>query len=624
MTTMLIAANMTRENGQFMGDQLCGLKTAYLFWENRPEGCDKLLVSLSPLNEMHFLWTKFIETTNAEVVYDTFNPGDNEERWRAWDQWRSERNIEGRPFDHYRELYLRIHVHRQVVICGEERGLGRKNIYEWWLYGQEDRGDEYAGTDCFDDSLIHHPPLTPERDVYVSPHCKTQGNAVFTFPFWTRVVELLLEAGLTVTVGYDGPFGDYLQGHPNYRKHWGDCKQWMEQVCKHRVVACGNTGTGWLAAACGVPLITMEPHNSCMADHRYRECGLRNLVEVVDGYKLDELGNDMNRVAEYTARRIVEEVRRVLVVTTGCYDVLHAGHVKHLQKSRALGTRLLVALNSDASVAALKPGRPINPFAQRRAVLEALRCVDEVVEFDGDAAELVAELRPQVLTAGFGYTEDTILGREFAERVVVTCPGDGRDEPSTTKIVAKVRSREVVEACALGALYSVNPPDKLRLLAEQLISVSHLDGDVADLGTMRGGTAMILKRLAPSKRLHCFDTWEGTPYDDPYCHHKAGEWKASYDECVERVGDAHFVKGVFPFPIPNFEDVRFCFVYVDTDTEQSVRDAVDFFWPRLVPGGKMVFDDYGWEPCAGVKRAVDALLEVRVEWPKQYTCVVTK
>jgi len=122
-----------------------------------------------------------------------------------------------------------------------------------------------AGSDWYDHTLMYHPEHAPTRDVYVSPHCKTQGNYVFTFDYWAQVVHYLVDAGLSVTVGYDGQFCEDLVGHPLYQKHWGDHRQWMEQVCCHRLVACGNTGTGWLAAACGVPLITMEPHNSVIS-----------------------------------------------------------------------------------------------------------------------------------------------------------------------------------------------------------------------------------------------------------------------------------------------------------------------------------------------------------------------
>lgn len=591
-----------------MGDQLCSLKTAYLFVQNQPD-VKHVIMSMSPVNEMNFLWKKFIESYNIEVVWDGWNAGDWHSRWQAWDQWRTERKINGKPFDHYRELYLRIHGYqRQVVLCGSERGLGRKNIYEYWLAGQENKPDTFPGADWFDDTLIHHPPHTPERDVYISPHCKTQGNFTFTFEYWSQVVHKLIDAGLTVTVGYDGQFCEELNYHPLYRKFWGTHEQWMEEVCKHKIVACGNTGTGWLAAACGVPLFTMEPPNSQMPDHRYRQCGLKNIVEVMDIPDSD-----------YCAKRLIEETQRVVVMTTGCYDVIHAGHIRHLEKSRAMGSKLIVALNSDESVRMLKgPQRPINPQDQRKTVLEALRCVDEVRIFDGEnAIPLIKEIKPAILTCGYGYNPARIIGKHLVEswggKAVVTCENDGRDEPSTTKIIRKVlRSGDIIEICRVGAAHSVNPFEKLRLMAEEFLKVTHLEGSVADLGTYRGGTALILHRLAPDKHIHLFDTWQGNPFDDPLCHHKKGEWAAPLEDCKTLVGTdsfTHYHPGVFPTDA-DFDDKPareefFCFVYIDMDTYQSTMDALKFFFPLLLKGGKLFIDDYGWEPCAGVKKAVD-------------------
>lgn len=625
MSTMLIAQNETRESGSFCGDQLCSLKTAYLFVQNQPD-VDRVLMSVSPGNEMDFLWTKFVDRYEVELIHDDWNPGDWGERWTAWDKWRTERCINGIPFDHFRECYLRIHgAQRQHVLCGSERGLGRRNIYEYWLAGQENAPDEFPGADWFDDSLIYHPSLTPIRDVYISPHAKTQGNVTFTFDFWSDVVHRLIDAGMTVTVGYNGYFCEDLNNHPLYMKHWGDHRQWMEQLCRHKLVACGNTGTGWLAAACGVPMITMEPPNSAMPDHRYRECGLKNIVEVVDAPNV-----------EYVARRIIEEVQRKVVMTTGCYDVLHAGHVRHLERARSLGSKLIVALNSDISIKALKGNeRPINPQNQRKAVLEALRCVDEVRLFDGpDALPLMREIKPAVLACGFGYTPDSIVGHEevatWGGKAVVTCTGDASNEPSTTKIAKRVHMVDIIEICRIGANSSVNPFDKLKLMADQFLTVRDLPGDVADLGTCRGGTAYILRRLAPDKHLHLFDTWHGTPYDDPLCHHKKGEWATPLKDCMAFVGkniNTHYWDGAFPNTAFGLvEDIEFCFVYIDMDTEQATRDAIKFFWQRMVPGGKLMVDDWMWPACAGVEKAIrevfteDQLTTV----PSLYACIIEK
>jgi rfaE bifunctional protein nucleotidyltransferase chain/domain len=121
------------------------------------------------------------------------------------------------------------------------------------------------------------------------------------------------------------------------------------------------------------------------------------------------------------------------VFTNGCFDVMHRGHVEYLTASRALGDRLVVGINADASVRALKPGRPINSQEDRRAVLLALRCVDEVVVFDEDTPlRLIFCLRPDILTKGGDYTLDQIVGAELVAQTVIIPYLDGY---SSTRII---------------------------------------------------------------------------------------------------------------------------------------------------------------------------------------------
>lgn len=132
-----------------------------------------------------------------------------------------------------------------------------------------------------------------------------------------------------------------------------------------------------------------------------------------------------------------------IVMTNGCFDILHAGHVAYLAQARSLGDRLLVAVNDDASVHRLKgAGRPANPLDQRMAVLAALGAVDWVVPFAGDTpAELIAEVLPDVLVKGGDYRPETIAGYD-----VVTANG-GRvevleflDGCSTSAIMERIRT----------------------------------------------------------------------------------------------------------------------------------------------------------------------------------------
>ena len=128
-----------------------------------------------------------------------------------------------------------------------------------------------------------------------------------------------------------------------------------------------------------------------------------------------------------------------LVFTNGVFDILHRGHVEYLNAARALGDALVVAVNTDASVARLKgAGRPVNGLEDRMLVLAALECVDAVVAFDEDTPQsLIAALLPDVLVKGGDYTPDTVVGRAEVEaaggRVAIIPLVAGRSTTGTIK-----------------------------------------------------------------------------------------------------------------------------------------------------------------------------------------------
>jgi D-glycero-beta-D-manno-heptose 1-phosphate adenylyltransferase len=125
--------------------------------------------------------------------------------------------------------------------------------------------------------------------------------------------------------------------------------------------------------------------------------------------------------------QLAELVRRwraageTIILANGCFDVLHVGHIRYLRAAKELGGRLIVAVNSDASVRALKgPGRPQVPGHERAEVLAALEDVDAVTVFDGlDVADLIRLLRPNVHAKGTDYTADSVPERD----VVIACGG---------------------------------------------------------------------------------------------------------------------------------------------------------------------------------------------------------
>ena len=142
-----------------------------------------------------------------------------------------------------------------------------------------------------------------------------------------------------------------------------------------------------------------------------------------------------------TRERLRAEGRR-LVFTNGCFDILHVGHVRYLGEARRLGDALLVAVNSDHSVRALKgEGRPVMNESERAELLAALAAVDFVTVFDAESPRsLIAQLLPDVLVKGGDYALDEIHGREEVEaaggRVVALPFIEGA---STTSIVEKIK-----------------------------------------------------------------------------------------------------------------------------------------------------------------------------------------
>ena len=117
----------------------------------------------------------------------------------------------------------------------------------------------------------------------------------------------------------------------------------------------------------------------------------------------------------------IRSVKKKVVFTNGCFDILHRGHIDYLQKSKELGDYLIVGLNSDESVRTLKgENRPINKQEDRMAVLKALGCVDHVMIFDAPTPyELIKQLKPDVITKGGDYTVNQVVGHELANTVII-------------------------------------------------------------------------------------------------------------------------------------------------------------------------------------------------------------
>ena len=153
--------------------------------------------------------------------------------------------------------------------------------------------------------------------------------------------------------------------------------------------------------------------------------------QVIDRKNVVEFLNDLRKTG------------KTIVTTNGCFDILHVGHVRYLQKTKTYADYSVVMLNSDKSVRSIKgPTRPVNNENDRAEILCALSCVDYVVLFDEDSPQnLIAEIKPDVHTKGADYTVETL---PEAKTII---DNGGRIEfisfvegKSTTSIIEKMKS----------------------------------------------------------------------------------------------------------------------------------------------------------------------------------------
>jgi len=196
-------------------------------------------------------------------------------------------------------------------------------------------------------------------------------------------------------------------------------------------VALANLAAGIVVGKLGTATVSAPELRQALRDDRDPVTGVLNL---------DQL---LIEVAEARARG------ERIVFTNGCFDLLHAGHVNYLRQARALGDRLIVAVNDDASVRRLKgEGRPLNTVARRMAVLAGLEAVDWVLSFAEDTPEtLLARLRPEILVKGGDYRDDQVVGWQ----IVAGYGGEIRtlglvEGCSTTALVEQIRAQSTDSA----------------------------------------------------------------------------------------------------------------------------------------------------------------------------------
>lgn len=154
------------------------------------------------------------------------------------------------------------------------------------------------------------------------------------------------------------------------------------------------------------------------------------------------MGQVINRehIAEFVEK--LHQSGKTVVATNGCFDILHVGHVRYLQRTKSFADYSIVLLNSDKSVRSIKgEGRPINNEDDRAEILCALSCVDYVVMFDEDSpAQLLDQIKPDVYTKGADYTMETLPEADIMKknntRVEFITFVEGK---STTNIISKMK-----------------------------------------------------------------------------------------------------------------------------------------------------------------------------------------
>jgi D-beta-D-heptose 7-phosphate kinase/D-beta-D-heptose 1-phosphate adenosyltransferase len=195
---------------------------------------------------------------------------------------------------------------------------------------------------------------------------------------------------------------------------------------RNEAMRLANTAAGIVVGKLGAATVDLPELESAL-----HEAPVAGCFGVVDAARLKQEVD----AARHRGERVV--------MTNGCFDILHAGHVQYLREARSLGDRLIVAVNDDDSVRRLKgTGRPINPLAERMAVLAGLASVDWVVPFAEDTPErLICETGPDVLVKGGDYRPEQIAGgdcvRARGGEVVVLGFVEGC---STTRIIAAAQA----------------------------------------------------------------------------------------------------------------------------------------------------------------------------------------
>jgi O-methyltransferase len=224
--------------------------------------------------------------------------------------------------------------------------------------------------------------------------------------------------------------------------------------------------------------------------------------------------------------------------------------------------------------------------------------------------------------------------KNVIKRAFRSLGGKSRKDPSGTENIPDAElyrplfspwfSKEFERYYDRAARRSLVSRDRCYVLYSLGRQAAHVHGDFWECGVYKGGTAAMLAALlrdaAPEKRLHLFDTFEGMPETDAQKDlHKQGDFADTSLNAVKAYvgGDERVVfhPGFIPVTFAGLDEEPIAFAHIDVDIYKSIMDCLDFIWPRLSPGGVIVFDDYEFPTCPGARQALDTFFAPKQEVP---------
>ncbi len=156
--------------------------------------------------------------------------------------------------------------------------------------------------------------------------------------------------------------------------------------------------------------------------------------------------------------------------------------------------------------------------------------------------------------------------------------------------------------------------EKLYFIYQSALQTKEVIGDIAEVGVFRGGSAFLIHEVLPSKDLYLFDTFTGIPERTQIDKHEKGDFSDTSPEVVKAlIPAATILIGKFPETAIVLSNNIYSFVHIDADQYQTTVEAIKYFDSKMAKDGIIVFDDYGWYNCPGVKKAVDAFYGDRIE-----------